>query len=66
MRKFKVLQTFQSVYMGCVEGQIVPDHNLDDYTIDNWVENGLIEEIIEKKSSEKVVTDVENESSDNH
>jgi hypothetical protein len=53
MRKFKVLQSFHSVYMSGVAGQIVDNIELDDFTFENWVENGLIEEVTEKVSLEK-------------
>jgi hypothetical protein len=43
--------------MSGVEGQVVEKHELDDYTIDNWVQNGLIEELKDKKAKKKVVTE---------
>jgi hypothetical protein len=46
MRPFKVLKSFDSVYLSGVEGQVVTNIPLDDYTFSNWVENGLIEEVV--------------------
>lgn len=56
MKKYKVLQSFNSVYMSGVEGEVV-ELPLDEYTINNWIENGLIEEV---KPKSKKVTDNEN------
>jgi hypothetical protein len=41
--------------MAGVEGEIV-EIPLDEYTINNWIQNGLIEEVVEKPSRKKKVT----------
>jgi hypothetical protein len=58
--KFKTKKSFISA-LGTFEENIEYDFELDVYTLENWVENGLIGLISEvKTSSKKVVT--ENES----
>lgn len=49
--KFKALKSFDSA-IGSFEEGTVYDYQLDDYTFQNWVEVGLIEEVKEpvKKS----------------
>lgn len=46
----KALKTFYSALVNMVEGE-VKELELDAYTIKNWVENGLIEEVKQDKKS---------------
>jgi hypothetical protein len=52
MPKLKFLKSFISALGSFAEGE-VKELELDDYTLQNWVENGLIEEVKEKKTVKK-------------
>jgi hypothetical protein len=52
MPKLKFLKTFVSAIGSFVEGE-TKELELDAYTLENWVENGLIEEVKEKKTVKK-------------
>ena len=52
MPKLKFLKTFVSG-IGTFEKDTVQELELDDYTLNNWVENGLVEEVKEKKTVKK-------------
>jgi hypothetical protein len=52
MPKIKFLQSFISS-IGTFEKDVVQEIELDDYTLNNWVENGLVEEVKEKKTVKK-------------
>jgi hypothetical protein len=59
--KFKAKKSFHSA-LGTFEKGIEYDIELDTYTLENWVENGLIGLISEvKKPNKKVVTEDENQ-----
>lgn len=53
--KVKALKHFYSSILNAAEGEIY-DIELDAYTLKNWAENGLIEEVKVKKGQKKVVT----------
>jgi hypothetical protein len=55
--KIKALKTFYSAIVNMVEDE-VKDVEIDAYTFENWVENGLIEEV--KQSGKKSVQTNEN------
>jgi hypothetical protein len=58
--KFKVKESFHSA-LGTFEKGIVYEFELDTYTLENWVENGLIGLISEVKTTkQKAVTADEN------
>jgi hypothetical protein len=52
MPKIKFLQSFISS-IGTFEKDVVQEIELDEYTLNNWVENGLVEEVKEKKTVKK-------------
>jgi hypothetical protein len=52
MPKLKFLKTFVSAIGSFVEGE-VKELEIDTYTLNNWVENGLVEEVKEKKTVTK-------------
>jgi hypothetical protein len=52
MPKIKFLQTFVSG-IGTFEKDTVQELELDAYTLQNWTESGLIEEVKEAKSVKK-------------
>jgi hypothetical protein len=52
MPKLKFLKTFVSAIGSFVEGE-VKELELDAYTLNNWVGNGLIEEVKGKKTVTK-------------
>ena len=54
--KVKALKHFNSAILNAAEGEIY-DVGIDDYTLKNWVENGLIEEVKVKVSKKKVTKD---------
>jgi hypothetical protein len=49
MPKLKFLKSFVSAIGSFAEGE-VQDLDIDTYTLENWVENGLIEEVKGKKT----------------
>jgi hypothetical protein len=49
MPKLKFLKTFISG-IGAFEKDVIQEVELDDYTLNNWVENGLVEEVKGKKT----------------
>lgn len=53
--KIKVKKTFHSA-LGNFEEGMEYDIELDTYTLENWVENGLIGLVSEAKTAKKVVT----------
>jgi hypothetical protein len=48
MRKFTALKTFHAYTLNAVAGEVY-EVEVDDYTFNNWLENGLIEEVKEDK-----------------
>jgi hypothetical protein len=59
--KFKAKKTFHSAFGTFEEGKTY-DIELDTYTLENWVENGLIGLVSEVKApKKKVVTEDENQ-----
>jgi hypothetical protein len=52
MPKLKFLKTFISAIGSFVEGEI-KELEIDAYTQQNWAENGLVEEVKEKKTVKK-------------
>jgi hypothetical protein len=52
MPKLKLLKTFISALGSFAEGEI-RELELDTYTLENWVENGLVEEVKGKKTVSK-------------
>lgn len=53
--KFKAKISFHSAF-GTFEEGMEYDIELDTYTLENWVENGLIGLVSEAKTAKKVVT----------
>jgi hypothetical protein len=52
MPKLNILKSFVSAIGSFAEGE-VKELELDTYTLQNWVENGLIEEVKGKKTVSK-------------
>jgi hypothetical protein len=52
MPKLKFVKTFVSG-IGAFEKDTVQELELDAYTLNNWVENGLVEEVKGKKTVKK-------------